>query len=697
MEQSRLIPFPSIRVQLLLLALIVFVLPWIGIQSIREMEMLLREQQTQALANVASTVSEAIALHPASLVEHDQAMRTSPLGTEIYVNQMSHHLMMDGFADDWPDNIIWQSFNSQRNRLNGQQDTQLSYDLAAGEYQDTLYLLIRIRDDVLYQTENAVQYPRSGDHLLLTLSAHNEDLRHYVLSSSAPGWLRVIPHSSANMNETRLQAELQGSADGYTVEIAIPGYLAGTRLALSVVDRDNDSASYQSQVGTTLAQSVDDTGLLFSRNNQLKQIIERYLVKNQKISVLDKRSNILAESGDLLLLPEEDINDSHVIQSILNGIFRLILIADTTAGPEQQSSLKMQGEYIRQALEGNQSSQFSVTDQGVGLVSVSIPQPIDGNIVGALVIESTTQGILGLKHRAIYRMITTTLIAIAVVALILVFYATLLAGRIRRLKHQMHNSVAEDGRIKNTIRRSIVNDEIGDLNRGFADMVGRLHEYNRYLETMASKLSHELRTPLTVVQSSLENLQQQSVDANEPLLERANEGLSRLRMILSNLTEASRLENALKTTETEQFNLVNVVEGCVGGYRQAYPNIEFEYLAESDSCQLTGSPELIAQLLDKLVANAIDFHTPDTSIRVSIHKKIKYSELSVENQGPALPEAMQGAVFESMVSKRDKKNDTPHLGLGLFIVRLIAEFHHGKAFAMNTKSGVRFTIRFRSY
>ena len=66
--------------------------------------------------------------------------------------------------------------------------------------------------------------------------------------------------------------------------------------------------------------------------------------------------------------------------------------------------------------------------------------------------------------------------------------------------------------------------------------------------------------------------------------------------------------------------------------------------------------------------------------------------LSVSNQGPPLPAEMHEALFESMVSLRDRKGDEPHLGLGLYLVRLIAEFHQGSVVAEDIEGGVRFSM-----
>jgi two-component system sensor histidine kinase ChvG len=101
-----------------------------------------------------------------------------------------------------------------------------------------------------------------------------------------------------------------------------------------------------------------------------------------------------------------------------------------------------------------------------------------------------------------------------------------------------------------------------------------------------------------------------------------------------------------------------------------------------------GSPDLMAQLLDKLVDNALGFARSGTPVRVGLEREAGTASLSVENQGPALPEQMRGRLFESMVSIRPAAGEgEPHLGLGLYIVRLIAGFHGGTATARNREDG----------
>ena len=127
-----------------------------------------------------------------------------------------------------------------------------------------------------------------------------------------------------------------------------------------------------------------------------------------------------------------------------------------------------------------------------------------------------------------------------------------------------------------------------------------------------------------------------------------------------------------------------MVSGCVAGYRSAFPQHRFDLVLPAGPVELVGAPDLVAQLLDKLADNAREFSAPGTPIGIEVTVEWDWARLSVSNFGPPLPDAMASQLFESMVSVRpvaagEPPRSEPHLGLGLFIVRLIAEYHGGRA------------------
>lgn len=285
---------------------------------------------------------------------------------------------------------------------------------------------------------------------------------------------------------------------------------------------------------------------------------------------------------------------------------------------------------------------------------------------------------------------STMLVGFLIAVLGLLLFASRLSWRIRKLSREAEAAIDAKGRVTGALKSSAGSrDEIGDLSRSFSSILDRLGQYTHYLENMASRLSHELRTPVAVVRSSLDNLAMEPLpDPAKVYMERAQEGINRLNKILTRMTEARRLEQLLQSAERERFDLAQVVNGCVEGYRAAYPDVSFNARIPQGPIEVHGVPDLVAQLLDKLVSNAVDFHTPDSAVDIALTTDGQQALLTISNEGPPLPAEMEGQLFRSMVSVRPQHDAAePHLGFGLYIARLIAEFHGGEVAAINRADG----------
>jgi len=355
------------------------------------------------------------------------------------------------------------------------------------------------------------------------------------------------------------------------------------------------------------------------------------------------------------------------------------------------------GRGVLAALQGAAGTRTRHTQDGRAVVvSASHPIWVGNEVHGAVVVEETTNLIASLRSRALERLLVFTLVAFVLAGAVLGWFATRISNRIRRLRDEAEAAIDARGRVTRLITASEAGDEIGDLSRSFTTVLTRLGRYNAYLEGMAGRLSHELRTPIAVVRSSLENLHAARSDEEaRTYVARAEDGLARLSTILSRMGEASRLEQGLSASVRERYDAVPVVRGCVEGYRGAYAQAQFALAVPDAPVMVEGSADLLAQLLDKLVENAVDFHAAGTPVRVTLGTD---ACLRVENQGPALPEAIRDSLFESMVSQRaDRSGSTPHLGLGLYVARMIAEFHGGRLQAANLPdgSGVAFEAALR--
>jgi signal transduction histidine kinase len=231
-------------------------------------------------------------------------------------------------------------------------------------------------------------------------------------------------------------------------------------------------------------------------------------------------------------------------------------------------------------------------------------------------------------------------------------------------------------------------------------MLERQQQYTAYLEDLRGRLSHEIRTPVAVVRSSLDNLRLHEIPAPASVyLDRADEGLSRLVTVVQRMTEASRLEQTLATSDRETFDLGRVIRGCVEGYRLANPGRRIEFALEDSGrpMMLEGAPDLVAQLLDKLVENALDFASPGTAVEIRLTRGLGLAFLAVSNEGRRLDDEVAEKMFDSMVSARAGDHaGKVHLGLGLTIARAIADFHQATVGATNRRDpeGVTVTVAF---
>ncbi|MEE4329566.1 MAG: ATP-binding protein, partial [Wenzhouxiangella sp.] len=291
-------------------------------------------------------------------------------------------------------------------------------------------------------------------------------------------------------------------------------------------------------------------------------------------------------------------------------------------------------------------------------------------------------------NRAALRLVGTSSAAMLVLALILLGFATVLSERIRRMRDSAERAVDHDGRVREALPAPRAKDEIGDLGRTMASLLRRLKAHQSYLRTLADKLAHELRTPLAMIRSSLDNLEHaHSPEDIERYRRRANEGSERLNRIFQAMSQAARIEESLRLEERISFDLVAFLDHYATACGETYPERKFRLFKRARQARLDGSPELFAQMLDKLIDNAVDFSPKHSRIDIRLSRTGDQIAIEIENEGPTLPDAVVDQLFDSMVSVRSQPSDGVHLGLGLYIARLIVEHHNGRITASNGRRG----------
>lgn len=453
-------------------------------------------------------------------------------------------------------------------------------------------------------------------------------------------------------------------------------------------------------------ETAANLGAAYLPSEDIERILNVVSKNTSRIWVVDARARVRGLAGSLAGSSRADKN-TDLLQRIFKSVVRPLLRVfgkDSNAAMSEDTSQTQQAvmSQVDRALNGEPTQLWRyLKDEQTVVLSAAQPVWVGDDIVGAVVIEETTHENQSVTTAALESLLGMSFIVFAVGFIVLIAFAWRLAYRVQRLQIEASNAIDPQGRIKGMISGSQSRDELGALARTLEEVIKRLARYNGYLEQMASRLAHELRTPVAVVRSSLDNLRQ----ADSPALanvyiERADEGVKRLALLIARMSEASQLEGMLNGSEKEKFDLVKVMAGCVEGYRLAYPANQFLFKHSDTNISVVGLPDAIAQLLDKLVQNAVDFSPQAMPITISTSRTLKaseiFAEISVVNNGALIGIDILPNLFNSMVSSRSKTRDgNAHLGLGLYVVRLIAEFHGGSVEALNLKdgSGVKFSAR----
>lgn len=721
---SILKPRIGLRLKLVFLSSFLFTIPWLGYKYVWEMEKYLRKGQEQTLVGAVSAAATALHERPNLFNSQASFLNDVRKGRDLYAVDVSDPIQLDGNLQEWEYFNYQPHYYSDDYVLENEGEynpASLSFKHMVVKYEDYLYVMFEVVDDyIVYRKENTFNVHRN-DNIQVAFLNKEDQFQRYIISNEKPGWINayLIKSDDGSVHPIHHENKIQGNwletPRGYNVELRIPLAMIGNKLGFAIHDVDNShTRKIENIVGTSNTQHSDQLGTVLVPSPEIEQILKGLARSNSRIWVIDSHRRVIARMGDIRSAsgvindPEAQNEDQLSWLQVLEQKYLHPLYYQLLTRPPQdfvdelEEATELVGSQIDEAIFGEVKSSWYLTpDKKAVVLSAAHPIWVDEKVMGVVVAEETTNGIRTIRNNALERLFSVILAVMLLSTLALFLFASRISYRIRKLRSQAEHVIDEHGRIHASFKGSGVNDEIGDLSRSFSSIVSRLGQYNSYLENMTSRLSHEFRTPVTVVRSSLDNLAM--LDHNEEAkvyMERAQEGIKRLNAILTNMSEATRLEHSLQSSEKEVFNLTKLVQGCSEGYKAAYDEYAFETNICNTDLKVNGVPENIAQLIDKVVANAVEFSNLNDPIVIMLSKEMGQAKLSIINKGPLLSKEMQGRLFESMVSVREQahktdpgKNET-HLGIGLYIARLIAEFHQGHITIENNndQTGVAATI-----
>ena len=666
----------SLRAKLMLVALSILVLPWAGWQFVRQMEILLRQGQEQAMLASAEALARGLAARPARLPDAAPGW---------YVHRLPVAPRLDGDAGDWA---------GTHARDYGFGGATPWLHVALGRANERLVLRATVDDTTLQRGEAHWPADVDFDRLRLRLRTPAGKLL-LRLANSGTGELKVAGEDGLPP-PMRIEGWWREHAGGYTVELALPQAI--TVSALGIEARDLDPAGRRRVEGTLSARDALVMRPLHGYRGALEPELLALAPPGMRVTLADRDGWVLARAGTLRADPSgEDLLPWR------RALYRAVLFRDIDELAVDDAGRRgIQRPETQAALEGRAGVVWRRDPAGARLLlSAAVPVRVEGRVRAVVLLERSNSEVLLLTDRAFTRLVGISLLAFAISGGALLWYASRLASRIRRLRDAAERAIDREGRVT-AFPRTTSGDEIGDLSRSFAHLLDQVSAYTDYLRTLSGKLSHELNTPLAIVRTSLDNLDHAPLPADaRPFVARARDGVERMGTLVRTMSEVTRVEHAIAAADAEIVDLAELLADCAEAYRALLqPRLLRVDLPPGGPVPLRCAPDLIVQALDKLVDNARGFTAPDGWVRLALAREGDGVRIALANQGPRLPEAMRARLFDSLVSVRDKPQRSEggvHLGFGLHVVKLVAELHQGRADARNLPSGegVEFVLHLR--
>lgn len=686
----------TLNKQLLCVSLLLLSLPWAGYQYLLDMSESLRERQVSLLETNSRLIANAISQTPwlKALLSRSSATENDH---SFYCHPARQPIRADGYATDneWSaseDNPFpWNHY------LEGEHP-QVSYRCTI--YQDQLNLLFRIDDPNVFYTNPASPSLFSGDRLILQ-TGHNLK---YVFSTAAAGTISpVYMHRGQKYYEREIKASWVDLMDGYQIEMTMPRQLAGEKLSFILVDQTGSEPDQAAAYGPGLKLTSRQLPYYLYPSADYQQQLQAFAQAGLRVKLIDQQGWLLASAGEPRA---KQPGEAHwLLRQLYHRLLRqtgvlageLIEQVNLLPRPEVQAALQHNSTHSRWYQPDNNPRDPLLSP--LDYIVASATSIVDDNQqpMGALILEQSSQQTTALTDRAFNRLFVTSALTLLLVMLVLISYASWLSWRIRKLSKATRLALDSQGRLGAHFPVARNNDEIGTLSRDFAELMQRVDEYTDYLRDLSSKLSHELRTPLAIIHSSLDMLGSSKTEAQRQTYQhRAKDGATRLGNIITAMSEARRVEESLEHAEAETINICQLLNDLTAAYQDLYQPQQVSLTGIDDytsEVSVTAVPDLLVQLIDKLMDNAHSFCPDQGEIQLGFNDLGNEYQIWVSNEGPLLPAQMQHQLFDNLVSIRQQSREQ-HLGMGLHIVQLICTYHQGEVRGYNRddQTGVTFTV-----
>ncbi|MCG8271462.1 sensor histidine kinase [Aquamicrobium sp. NLF2-7] len=474
------------------------------------------------------------------------------------------------------------------------------------------------------------------------------------------------------------------------------------------------------QAGESLAPGSDQLDNLdFPINPERVAPLLRRLISptNTRARVYDRDAILLLDSrrlysrGQILRydLPPLEEDKPNFLERAERFVFDLFRNRDLPVYHEQPGGNGAAYPEVMKALTGSPSTIVRISEKGEQVVSVAVPIQRFRAVLGVLMLstEGDIDKIVAAERKAILRVFG---IAALVTALMSLLLASTIANPLRRLAAaavRVRRGVKSREEIPDFSDRQ---DEIGNLSVAVRDMTNALYARIDAIESFAADVSHELKNPLTSLRSAVETLPLAKSEASrERLLEVIQHDVRRLDRLITDISDASRLDAELAREDADSVDLKKFITDLVAVSREASGHKKpvdirlhvADLPAGFKGYRVSGHELRLGQVITNLIENARSFVPEEHGVvSISLARKGNSNVITIDDNGPGIrPDAVE-RIFERFYTDRPSSEAFgQNSGLGLSISRQIVEAHGGTLTAGNIPAdkpgevlGARFTI-----
>ena len=466
--------------------------------------------------------------------------------------------------------------------------------------------------------------------------------------------------------------------------------------------------------GAVIAQDDDSPALAL---DQVELMLPRLVQPTRaRARLFDARGELIADSQRLaaaargvetrLLPPPED---EAVIAPWLTGAYDwlLSLAPGNLALPRYRERIEQRAKdypEVSRALGGERASVDRLDEDGRLIMSVALPVQRFKRVLGGLMLSADGRDIEAGVRDVRIAILQVVALALAVTVLLSLYLARTIVRPIRRLAAAADHVRRGFGQRVEIPDYGGRNDEIATLSQSLTEMTDSLYQRMAAIESFAADVAHEIKNPLTSLRSAVETLRRTDDPAhNEKLMQIIHQDVGRLDRLISDISDASRLDAELSREAFVAVDLVALI-GVLAEVVEATAQGDAPVLkVESDGNEkivVNGIEDRLGQVVRNLLTNAMSFGLPGTSILVAVSGAGGFARLIVEDDGIGVPEEKREAIFQRFYSARPEGEAFGnHSGLGLSISRQIVEAHGGTIRAENRYDqdreviGARFVVQ----